>query len=139
MPESGVGSPQPDTPASRLKVLVADDNPTDRMILSRLVSQLGHRVVVAENGQQAVDFFQSESPHLILLDALMPVMDGLTALRALRAREAEGLFRTPVLMVTAHAMTGDKERFLAAGADGYVSKPMSQASLQKEILRVLKH
>jgi len=73
-----------------------------------------------------------------LMDVMMPVMDGLTALRALREREAESGVRTPVLMVTAHAMTGDKERFIAAGADGYVSKPMSQASLQKEILRVLK-
>jgi CheY-like chemotaxis protein len=64
-------------------------------------------------------------------------MDGITALKLLREREAEQDQRTRVLMVTAHAMTGDRERFLAAGADGYVSKPMSQAALQKEIERVL--
>jgi CheY-like chemotaxis protein len=66
------------------------------------------------------------------------VMDGITALRRLRALEASGRPRTPVLMVTAHAMTGDKERFMAEGADGYVSKPMSQQALQKEIERVLR-
>ena len=71
------------------------------------------------------------------MDVMMPVMDGVTALRQLRAQEAMSGRRTPVLMVTAHAMTGDKERFIAAGADGYVSKPMSQAALQKEITRVL--
>jgi CheY-like chemotaxis protein len=60
-------------------------------------------------------------------------MDGLSALRQLRALEAQGRARTPVLMVTAHAMTGDRERFIASGADGYVSKPMSQVGLKKEI------
>jgi CheY-like chemotaxis protein len=73
---------------------------------------------------------------VVLLDVMMPVMDGLTALRIWREREAERqLPRTTVLMVTAHAMTGDRERFIAAGADGYVSKPMSEVSLRKEINR----
>jgi CheY-like chemotaxis protein len=75
---------------------------------------------------------------VVLMDVMMPVMDGLTALKLLRERESEQGRRTPVLMVTAHAMTGDRERFLSAGADGYVSKPMSQAALQKEIERILK-
>jgi CheY-like chemotaxis protein len=74
---------------------------------------------------------------VVLMDVMMPVMDGLTALRLLREKEAGTGRRTAVLMVTAHAMTGDKERFLAAGADGYVSKPMSQEALQKEINRVV--
>jgi CheY-like chemotaxis protein len=68
---------------------------------------------------------------------MMPIMDGITALKLLRERELSLGRRTRVLMVTAHAMTGDRERFLAAGADGYVSKPMSQSALQKEIERVL--
>ena len=74
---------------------------------------------------------------MILMDVMMPVMDGMTALRHLREKEALGRPRTPVLMVTAHAMTGDKERFMASGADGYVSKPMSQATLKSEIKRLL--
>jgi CheY-like chemotaxis protein len=68
---------------------------------------------------------------------MMPEMDGLTALSHLRQEEANTGKHTNVLMVTAHAITGDRERFLAAGADGYVSKPMSQAALQNEIERVL--
>ena len=71
------------------------------------------------------------------MDVMMPIMDGITALKLLREREQPLGRRTRVLMVTAHAMTGDRERFLAAGADGYVSKPMSQSALQKEIERVL--
>jgi CheY-like chemotaxis protein/anti-sigma regulatory factor (Ser/Thr protein kinase) len=74
---------------------------------------------------------------VVLMDVMMPVMDGLTALKLLREREVLMGRRTRVLMVTAHAMTGDRERFLVAGADGYVSKPMSQVALQKEIERVL--
>ena len=73
------------------------------------------------------------------MDVMMPVMDGLTALKLWREYESvQNLPRTPVLMVTAHAMTGDRERFLEAGADGYVSKPMSEATLGKEIARVVK-
>ena len=68
----------------------------------------------------------------------MPVMDGLTAMQTWRAREAERkLPRTTILMVTAHAMTGDRERFMAAGADGYVSKPMSEVALRQEIHRAM--
>jgi len=67
---------------------------------------------------------------------MMPRMDGVTALRTLREREAAEARSTPVLMVTAHAMTGDREKFLAAGANGYVSKPLSQEALCREIARV---
>ncbi|PKM31765.1 MAG: hypothetical protein CVV07_01250 [Gammaproteobacteria bacterium HGW-Gammaproteobacteria-11] len=131
MPESGVGSPLSDTPASRLKVLVADDNPTDRMILSRLVSQLGHRVVVAENGQQAVDFFQSESPHLILLDALMPVMDGFEAARQIRRLADERLI--PIIFLTSLTETGALVHCLEAGGDDFLTKPYNPVILQAKI------
>ena len=98
---------------------------------------MGYRCASANDGQQALDRLAQERFDVVLMDVMMPVMDGLTALRALRDKEAQLGYRTPVLMVTAHAMTGDKERFLAAGADGYVSKPMSHEALQKEIVRVL--
>ena len=120
-------------------VLLVEDHEINRKLAEIMLQRMGYRYAVAADGQQALDRLAQERFDVVLMDVMMPVMDGLTALRALRAREAEGILRTPVLMVTAHAMTGDKERFLAAGADGYVSKPMSQASLQKEILRVLKH
>jgi PAS domain S-box-containing protein len=119
-------------------VLLVEDHEINRKLAEIMLQRMGYRYAVAADGQQALDRLAQERFDVVLMDVMMPVMDGLTALRALREREAESGVRTPVLMVTAHAMTGDKERFIAAGADGYVSKPMSQASLQKEILRVLK-
>ena len=106
-----------------------------------MLQRMGHQFVLASDGQQALDCLDKERFDVVLLDVMMPVMDGLTALRLWREREvARQLPRTTVLMVTAHAMTGDRERFLSAGADGYVSKPMSEASLRKEIHRAcLRH
>jgi PAS domain S-box-containing protein len=120
-------------------VLLVEDHEINRKLAEIMLQRMGYRYAVVADGQQAVDRLAQERFDVVLMDVMMPVMDGLTALRTLREREAGSLLRTPVLMVTAQAMAGDKERFLAAGADGYVSKPMSQASLQKEILRVLKH
>jgi CheY-like chemotaxis protein len=101
-----------------------------------MLGRMGYRYQVAHDGQQALAHLAQQRFDVVLMDVMMPVMDGLAALRLLREKEQLGCARTPVLMVTAHAMTGDKERFLAAGADGYVSKPMSQTALQKEIMRV---
>ena len=114
-------------------VLLVEDHEINRKLAEIMLQRMGYRYAVAADGQQALDRLAQERFDVVLMDVMMPVMDGLTALRALRAREAGSGLRTPVLMVTAHAMTGDKERFIAAGADGYVSKPMSQASLKKEI------
>ena len=120
-----------------IHILLVDDEQDIIDFLQYNLEREGYYVHTASNGQQAVDLFQKIKPAMIIMDVMMPVMDGITALRELRAREAGGGRRTPVLMVTAHAMTGDKERFIAAGADGYVSKPMSLAELQKEISRVI--
>jgi CheY-like chemotaxis protein len=102
-----------------------------------MLQRMGYGFDTANDGQHALDLLDEHHFDVVLMDVMMPVMDGLTALRQLREKEAGTGRRTPVLMVTAHAMTGDKERFLAAGADGYVSKPMSQVALQKEINRVV--
>jgi PAS domain S-box-containing protein len=125
------------TEAHASSVLLVEDHEINRKLAEIMLQRMGCRYATAADGQQALDRLAQERFDVVLMDVMMPVMDGLTALRQLRAREAQGQLRTPVLMVTAHAMTGDKERFIAAGADGYVSKPMSQAALQKEILRVL--
>ncbi|PIT73954.1 response regulator [Limnohabitans sp. G3-2] len=114
-------------------VLLVEDHEINRKLAEIMLQRMGCPYATAADGQQALDRLAQERFDVVLMDVMMPVMDGLTALRELRAREAQGQRRTPVLMVTAHAMTGDKERFIAAGADGYVSKPMSQAILQKEI------
>ena len=118
-------------------VLLVEDHEINRKLAEIMLQRMGYRYAIAADGQQALDRLAAERFDVVLMDVMMPVMDGVTALRQLRAQEAMSGRRTPVLMVTAHAMTGDKERFIAAGADGYVSKPMSQAALQKEITRVL--
>jgi PAS domain S-box-containing protein len=119
-----------------ISVLLVEDHEINRKLASIMLGRMGYRYQVAHDGQQALAHLAQQRFDVVLMDVMMPVMDGLAALRLLREKEQLGCARTPVLMVTAHAMTGDKERFLAAGADGYVSKPMSQTALQKEIMRV---
>ena len=122
--------------AKPLSVLLVEDHEINRKLAQIMLQRMGHTFVVANDGQQALDCLDKEPFDVVLLDVMMPVMDGLTALRIWREREVERqLPRTTVLMVTAHAMTGDRERFMVAGADGYVSKPMSEVSLRKEINR----
>jgi PAS domain S-box-containing protein len=121
-----------------VSVLLVEDHEINRKLAQIMLQRMGYRYAVAADGQQALDRLAQERFDVVLMDVMMPVMDGISALRRLRALEASGRPRTPVLMVTAHAMTGDKERFMAEGADGYVSKPMSQHSLQKEIERVIR-
>ena len=120
-----------------ISVLLVEDHDINRKLAEIMLQRMGYRYVSACDGLQALDVLEKDRFDVVLMDVMMPVMDGITALKLLREREAEQGQRTRVLMVTAHAMTGDRERFLGAGADGYVSKPMSQAALQKEIERVL--
>ena len=117
-------------------VLLVEDHEINRKLAQILLERMGYRCAMVNDGQQALDRLALEHFDVVLMDVMMPVLDGLSALRVLRTRESLLGLRTPVLMVTAHAMTGDKERFLAAGADGYVSKPLSQEALKKEITRV---
>ena len=119
-----------------LHVLLAEDHPINQKLASLLLAKMGHTCVLAEDGQQALDRLGKEAFDLVLMDVMMPQMDGLTALTKLRENERHGPHRTPVLMVTAHAMSGDRERFLAAGADGYVSKPISAKALEAAIVQV---
>jgi signal transduction histidine kinase/ActR/RegA family two-component response regulator len=125
----------PTTPA--LSVLLVEDHEINRKLAEILLKRMGYRYQTANDGLQALACLAKEPFDVVLMDVMMPEMDGLTALSHLRQEEANTGKHTNVLMVTAHAITGDRERFLAAGADGYVSKPMSQAALQNEIERVL--
>ncbi len=122
-----------------LHVLLAEDHPTNPKLATLMLNKMGHTVVLAEDGGAALRALAEQRFDLVLLDVMMPGMDGLSALTELRRLEANSGTRTPVLMVTAHAMTGDRERFLAAGADGYVSKPISAAALAAEVVRVVTH
>ncbi|MCC5968342.1 MAG: PAS domain S-box protein [Pararhodobacter sp.] len=119
---------------SRLHVLVADDNATNRTILNTMLVGLGVRVTLAEDGQVALDAFRPGAFDLLLLDISMPVLDGLAALAAMRAREARaGLGTTPALAVTANAMQHQIDEYLAAGFAGHVAKPFRRATLEQAL------
>ncbi len=123
-----------------LNILLAEDNPVNRKLAIALLEKLGHRVRVAEDGEQAVAAFTPGRFDLILMDMMMPGMDGMSAITHIHELEAgagHGSPRTPIIAITAHAMQGDMERILAGGADGYVAKPIRFDELKREITRVI--
>jgi CheY-like chemotaxis protein len=100
-----------------------------------MLQKLGHSVAVASNGEEAVRMFERESPDLVLMDVQMPLMDGFEATAAIRGRE-HSTRRTPIIAVTAHALQGFREQCLAAGMDGYLTKPMKLEDLARELGRI---
>ena len=128
LPPPSAANPLPTGPSYRL--LLAEDNPVNRTIGTRMLSKLGHLVVTADNGKQAVEISATESFDVVLMDVEMPIMNGFEATAAIRAREAEiGGRRTPIIALTAHVMQGDRERCLDAGMDSYASKPIQPTEL----------
>ena len=122
--------------STRPLVLAVDDSVENLQVLSAILKD-DYQVKVAKNGQKALEIAGNfPHPDLILLDVMMPVLDGMSTLKALRYLTNPDLANIPVIMVTAHAMTGDRERFLAAGANGYVSKPIGFEALEDEIQRL---
>ena len=103
----------------------------------KVLERAGHRVVVAGNGREAVEQWQSRPFDLILMDVQMPQMDGLDATRAIRDTEAARGGRIPIVAMTANAMAGDREMCLDAGMDGYVTKPVKRETLFAEVARVM--
>jgi len=120
--------PRPPAAAPR-RVLVVDDGELNREVLRHLLEQRGHVPTLASSGQAALEAVARETFDVILMDVQMPGMDGIETSNALRQRGS----RIPVVAVTAHAMRGDKERFLAAGMDGYVSKPIRPRDLYEAV------
>jgi two-component system, sensor histidine kinase and response regulator len=122
-------------PRRVLDVLVAEDNPVNRKLVATLLKKRGHRVMSVENGRLAVEVIGKGKRRfdVVLMDLQMPEMDGLEATAAIRARESGGGRHVPIIALTAHAMQGDRERCLAAGMDGYLSKPIDVMALLSTI------
>ena len=104
------------------KILIVEDNEMNRDMLSRRLERKGYEIVMAEDGQKGVDMSKSENPDLILMDLSLPVMDGWEATSTIKA---DGNTKDiPIIVLTAHAMAGDREKALKAGADEYDTKPI---------------
>ena len=112
-----------------LRVLLAEDNKVNQRVAQRFLERLGHTVALANDGREAVEQWQQQPFDLVLMDVQMPEMDGFEAVAAIRDAERSRGSRTPVIALTAHAMSGDRERCLAAGMDGYLTKPVKLAQL----------
>ncbi len=116
-------------------ILIADDDAKCRKFLADALQANGHATLTAENGERAMELAREAKPDLILMDIHMPVLDGLSAVKALKAdRDTRAI---PVIAVTALAMHDDRERMLAAGFDEYLSKPVSIRKLRAEVNRRL--
>jgi len=114
-----------------LRILLAEDNPVNRRLARILIEKQGHTVLPAENGIQAIDVLMREPVDLVLMDLQMPKMDGLEATAEIRRRENYTGRHLPIVALTAHAMSGDRERCLAAGMDAYLSKPIQVEELRR--------
>jgi len=121
--------------ARRLHVLVAEDNAVNRTLVVRLLQKRGHRATVASNGREALGALEREAFDVALMDVQMPELDGFETTAEIRARERTSGRHMPIVAMTAHAMKGDRERCLAAGMDGYVSKPIDGRKLFEAIER----
>lgn len=117
------------------KILLVEDNEDNRDMLSRRLARRGYEVVLATDGEEGVNSAQSESPDLILMDMSLPVVDGWEATRRLKANPATS--GIPVIALTAHAMSGDRDKALEAGCDDYDVKPVELPRLLAKIEALL--
>ena len=117
----------------RLTILLVEDVEVNRKVALRMLEKQGHRVILAENGREALMLWEQEPVDLILMDIQMPEMDGFEATAAIRAKEAGTGRHTPISAMTAYAMKGDAEKCIAAGMDAYISKPVRSEELLKTI------
>jgi CheY-like chemotaxis protein len=120
------------------RVLVVEDNPVNQKLALALLSSYGCQSKVANNGAEALHILAEQSFDAIFMDCQMPVMDGYQATAQIRQREIHGAPRSPIIAMTAHAMSGDRERCIAAGMDDYVTKPVKIQALEETLMRWLK-
>jgi two-component system, sensor histidine kinase and response regulator len=125
-------------PSEVLNILVAEDNVVNRRLATLLLEKRGHRVTVASNGREALETLEAGAYDLVFMDVQMPEMDGLEATAAIRRKENSSGKHQPIIALTAHAIKGDEELCLAAGMDGYLTKPIRPQELDVILQRYLK-
>jgi CheY-like chemotaxis protein len=114
-----------------LNLLLAEDNVVNQLLMQRLLTKRGHRVTIADTGKAVLAALERDSFDLVFMDVQMPELDGFQATAEIRRLEANSSERLPIIALTAHAMTGDRERCLAAGMDGYMTKPINPKELDE--------
>ncbi len=113
------------------KILVVEDNEKNMYLISYIIEHMGHVPVKATTGEEGVAKAISEQPDLILMDIQLPGIDGLEAIKRIRAAETN--VSIPIIAITSHAMTGDRERLLAAGCNGYLEKPINPQTIMADL------
>lgn len=137
--EEQTPAPAPVAKDARTKLLVAEDNKVNQMVLKTFVSSDAYDLIMADNGEQAVALFKQHRPAIVLMDLSMPVMDGLEATTKIRAYEAdEGREETPIIATTAHVLQEDRDRCRKAGMNDFLAKPLKQTVLNETVERWLK-
>jgi CheY-like chemotaxis protein len=122
---------------SRLRVLLVEDDETSGVVAKRSLERMGHAVNIATDGSKALKMLAREDFDLILMDIQMPIMNGVEATRVIRSSSSFGAkANLPIIAMTAYAMAGDKEKFLAAGMDDYISKPVDIEALEEVIAKI---
>jgi CheY-like chemotaxis protein len=129
----------PQNPSVHGTILLAEDNYINQIVTVRILENQGHRVVVGANGRLALEILERQPVDLVLMDIQMPEMDGFEATRAIREREATTGAHLPIIALTAHAMTGYRQKCLDAGMDDYLSKPVCGKDLLEVVNRTLIH
>jgi osomolarity two-component system sensor histidine kinase NIK1 len=125
--------------SGRKKVLVAEDNLVNQLVIKTFISIADYEIFLAENGEQAVDLFKKHAPDIVLMDLSMPVLGGLEATEQIRLYEAsEKLTPAPIIATTAHVMQEDRDRCAAAGMDDFLPKPIKKAALDEVMTKWLK-
>ena len=123
---------------SPLKILLVEDNPINQKVASRVLEKAGHSVTIAGNGAEAITHVSDSKFDIVLMDVMMPEMDGISATVAIRESELGTNRHLPIVALTANAMDGDREKCLEAGMDGYVSKPIQPPILFQEIAQTMR-
>jgi CheY-like chemotaxis protein len=125
-----------DAPTFRADVLVAEDNLVNQRVAMRMLEKLGCRVDLVSNGQEAIERLTEREYDMVFMDCQMPVMDGYEATAAIRA-SSRGVSTVPIVAMTAYALSGDRDRCLAAGMSDYIAKPIESALLRDVLARHL--
>lgn len=120
------------------RLLVVDDDPVNREILERRLARRGYEIVVASNGREALERIRADRPDAVVMDLSMPVLDGYATARAVRADEDRAVARTPLIALTAHVLSDERQRAIEAGFDEYESKPVDLERLVEKLAAALR-